>query len=177
MRKQRRNPLWTLSQVFMQFHSGYPDNPRRARSLACAKVCLLRKSAPASLREIQKRSARCASICPRRWAALFYLCTSFAALAQGSKAPVASIEALIRSHEYTQALDNTKSALRETPSDFRLWTLEGIVLSIQGDRQSALAAFEKALSFSPKYPPRSRVKSKFFMRHKISVRSPHWRQY
>ncbi len=121
--------------------------------MACAKVCLLRKSAPASLREIQKCSARYASICPRRWVALFCLCTSFAALAQGSKAPVASIEALIRSHEYTQALDTTKSALRENPSDFRLWTLEGIVLSIQGDRQSALAAFEKALSFSPKYPP------------------------
>lgn len=84
---------------------------------------------------------------------LLCVCTSFAAQAQGSKTSVASIEALIRSHEYSQALDITQSALHENPRDFRLWTLEGIVLSMQGDKQSALTAFEKALSLSPKYPP------------------------
>jgi len=78
---------------------------------------------------------------------------SFAARAQGSTASVNSIETLIRSHEYSQALDAIRSALHESPRDFRLWTLEGIVLSIQGDRQSALTAFEKALNFSPKYSP------------------------
>jgi tetratricopeptide (TPR) repeat protein len=84
---------------------------------------------------------------------LLCMCVSVAAQAQGSKTSVASIEALVRSHEYRQALDATKSALHESPRDFRLWTLEGIVLSIQGDKQSALTAFEKALSFSPKYSP------------------------
>jgi tetratricopeptide (TPR) repeat protein len=84
---------------------------------------------------------------------LLCMCASVAAQAQGSKTSVASIEALIRSHEYSQALDATKSALHENPRDFRLWTLEGIVLSIQGDKQSALTAFEKALSVSSKYSP------------------------
>ena len=88
-----------------------------------------------------------------RWIVLLFVFASFAGRAQGSTASVSSIEALIRSHEYSQALDATRSALHESPRDFRLWTLEGIVLSIQGNRQSALTAFEKALSFSPKYSP------------------------
>ena len=43
----------------------------------------------------------------------------------------------------------TQSALRGTPHDFRLWTLEGIVLSIKGSNHDALNAFERALSLSP----------------------------
>jgi len=77
---------------------------------------------------------------------------SFVALGQESKPSIASIESLIRSQQYSQALDATRSALRESPKDPRLWTLKGIVVSIQGDKQAALAAFDKALVFSPKYP-------------------------
>lgn len=94
------------------------------------------------------------ALLPRgRWIAFICLYASLAAQAQGNKASVASVEALIRSHEYSLALDTAKSALHENPRDFRLWTLEGIVLSIQGDKPSALTAFEKALNFSPNYSP------------------------
>jgi tetratricopeptide (TPR) repeat protein len=93
-----------------------------------------------------------------RWIVFFTVCTSFAVQGQETKPSIPSIESLIRSHEYSQALDVTKSALHKNPSDFRLWTLEGIVLSIQGDKQAALIAFDKAISFSPKYPAALRGK-------------------
>jgi tetratricopeptide (TPR) repeat protein len=82
----------------------------------------------------------------------FLLGASFVAGGQQAKSPVASIESLIRSQHYDQALQLTRSGLRATPKDFRLWTLEGIVYSIKGSNHEALTAFDKALSFSPGYP-------------------------
>src|SRR5208337_157702 len=83
---------------------------------------------------------------------LLLLGASFVAVGQQSKASIESIESLIRSQDYDQALQMTKSALRQTPNDFRLWTLEGIVLSIKGSNHEAIDAFQKALSLSPNYP-------------------------
>jgi len=82
---------------------------------------------------------------------LFMLAATFVAQGQQTKVSIASIESLIRSQEYDQALQLTRSALHETPNDFRLWTLEGIVLSINGSNQDALIAFDRALSLSPNY--------------------------
>jgi tetratricopeptide (TPR) repeat protein len=83
---------------------------------------------------------------------LLLLGVSVVAVGQQSKASIESIESLIRSQEYDQALQMTKSALYQTPNDFRLWTLEGIVLSIKGSNHEAIDAFQKALSLSPNYP-------------------------
>jgi tetratricopeptide (TPR) repeat protein len=83
----------------------------------------------------------------------FILGASFVAHGQQTKASIASIETLIRSHEYAKALQLTRSTLQQTPRDFRLWTLEGIVFSIQGSNHDALMAFDKALSLSPGYLP------------------------
>jgi tetratricopeptide (TPR) repeat protein len=88
----------------------------------------------------------------RSWIALLATWMSFTALGQESKPSITSIESLIRFQQYSHALDATRSALHDNPQDCRLWTLEGIVLSIQGDKMAALAAFDKALVFSPKYP-------------------------
>ncbi len=82
---------------------------------------------------------------------LLILGASFVAQGQQTKVSIASIESLIRSQEYDQAVQITRSALHETPNDFRLWTLEGIVLSIKGSNHDALDAFERALSLSPSY--------------------------
>jgi tetratricopeptide (TPR) repeat protein len=84
--------------------------------------------------------------------AIFTLAIAFAVYGQEAKVTIASIQSLIRSQHYDEALKTTQSALRHSPSDFRLWTLEGIVFSIQGNKNNALAAFEKALSLSPTYP-------------------------
>jgi tetratricopeptide (TPR) repeat protein len=91
-------------------------------------------------------------MCHARRLVLFILGAAIVAQGQQTKVSIASIESLIRSQEYDQALQLTRSALHETPNDFRLWTLEGIVLSIQGSNQEALNAFDKALSLSPNYP-------------------------
>jgi tetratricopeptide (TPR) repeat protein len=82
---------------------------------------------------------------------LFILGAAFVAQGQATKVSIASIQSLIRSKEYDQALQLTRSALHETPNDFRLWTLEGIVLSIKGSNRDALDAFDRALSLSPTY--------------------------
>ena len=86
-----------------------------------------------------------------RRVALLILGAALVAQGQQAKVSIASIESLIRSKEYDQALQLTKSGLHEMPNDFRLWTLEGIVLSIKGSNQDALIAFDRALSLSPNY--------------------------
>ncbi len=75
------------------------------------------------------------------------------AAAQQNASPVASIESLIRSEKYGQALELTKSQLHTKPADFRLWTLEGIIYSLQGQKTDAIGAFDKALRLSPSYIP------------------------
>jgi tetratricopeptide (TPR) repeat protein len=77
------------------------------------------------------------------------LCLTCAAAAQVRQP---SIEDLIRSHQYSQALEATRSGLRQNPRDVRLLTLQGIVLSLQGSKQEALAAFDKVLKVSPENP-------------------------
>jgi len=72
---------------------------------------------------------------------------------QQAKTAISSIESLIRSQHYDQALRVTRSELREAPSDFRLWTLEGIIFSMKGSSPDALTAFAKALRISPNYMP------------------------
>jgi tetratricopeptide (TPR) repeat protein len=86
------------------------------------------------------------------WSVLIVAVGLLVAQGQQAATPVASIESLIRSQQYDQALQAAKSRLHEAPNDFRLWTLEGIIFSIKGDRSEALTAFEKALSLSPGYP-------------------------
>ena len=75
------------------------------------------------------------------------------AVAQQTGGPVASIESLIRTEEYDRALQLTKSQLQAKPNDFRLWTLEGIIYSLKGEKTNAIGSFDKALRLSPAYMP------------------------
>jgi Flp pilus assembly protein TadD len=88
---------------------------------------------------------------PAKRVPLFILGAALVAQGQATKVSIASIQSLIRSQQYDQALQLTRSALHDTPNDFRLWTLEGIVLSIKGSNHDALDAFDRALSLSPNY--------------------------
>jgi tetratricopeptide (TPR) repeat protein len=88
----------------------------------------------------------------RSCAIVLIFAVSFAADAQQTGASVATIESLVRSQQYEAALRAIKSGLSEKPSDFRLWTLEGIVLSIQHRTDEALTAFDRGLHYSPGYP-------------------------
>jgi tetratricopeptide (TPR) repeat protein len=66
---------------------------------------------------------------------------------------IAEIQSLIRSRQYDQALSVTGADLEKAPSDYRLWTLQGIALSLKGDTSRALTSFDKALHLSPTYTP------------------------
>jgi tetratricopeptide (TPR) repeat protein len=66
---------------------------------------------------------------------------------------VASIQSAIRSQHYDEALSIADSALKTNPRDFRVWTLQGIALSLKGETSAALGAFQNAIALSPDYPP------------------------
>jgi tetratricopeptide (TPR) repeat protein len=87
------------------------------------------------------------------WMSFLAASSFFTANAQQAGPSVAPIEVLIRSHSYDQALQLTKAELNQAPKDFKLWTIEGIIFSLQNSRSDALAAFDKALALSPSYPP------------------------
>jgi tetratricopeptide (TPR) repeat protein len=74
------------------------------------------------------------------------------AFAQDNAAAIASIQSDLRSRQYDQALSIAKASLKERPGDFRIWTLQGIALSMKGDNPGALASFRRALTLSPQYP-------------------------
>lgn len=80
-------------------------------------------------------------------------CALGVAQCQHPSPDLASIDSLIRSQKYDQALTALKASLRATPGDVRLWTLEGIVYSLKGDTVEGITAFDKALRLSPDLTP------------------------
>jgi len=78
-------------------------------------------------------------------------CTSVSAV-QNTR-DLSTIENLIRSRQYDRAVQAARKQLRQTPGNYRLWTLEGIALSLNGSAPDAISAFEKALRLSPNYLP------------------------
>jgi tetratricopeptide (TPR) repeat protein len=74
--------------------------------------------------------------------------------AQGQKrSTISDIESLIRAQHYDQAVVALKPMLRASPGEYKLWTLEGVCLGLQGDDTGALSAFTRALQISPNYVP------------------------
>src|SRR5690348_10143162 len=73
--------------------------------------------------------------------------------AQNAGTSVSAIESLIRSHQYDQALKGLKTALHQSPGDYKLWTLRGICLALEGNNPGAITAFDRALAISPNYIP------------------------
>src|SRR4051794_29907620 len=66
---------------------------------------------------------------------------------------LAEIQSLIRSKQYDPALELTKADLEKAPGDYRVWTIQGIALSLKGDTNAALSSFDNALRLSPTYAP------------------------
>jgi tetratricopeptide (TPR) repeat protein len=83
----------------------------------------------------------------------FALACALSAQAQDVNVSISSIESLIRSQQYDQALKTLNVAIHRSPSDFKLWTLEGICLALQGNDREALASFDHAIRISPNYTP------------------------
>jgi len=86
---------------------------------------------------------------------LSLIVTGVLAIAQSQRPAdhIASIESLIRSQKYNQALADTQACLRTNAGDPRLWTLEGVIYSLMGDSHKGISTFEKALTLSPNFSP------------------------
>ena len=68
-------------------------------------------------------------------------------------ANIAEIQSLIRSRQYDRALELARADLEKAPADYRVWTIQGIALSLKGDTNAALSSFDNALRLSPTFSP------------------------
>jgi tetratricopeptide (TPR) repeat protein len=66
---------------------------------------------------------------------------------------IAEIQSLIRSKQYDNALALITTSLQTAPDDYRLWTIQGIALSLQGQKEPAVQSFEHAIQLAPSYTP------------------------
>lgn len=71
------------------------------------------------------------------------------AFSQSSSDKAGEIAKALQSREFDQALELLHTALRESPSDGELWTMQGAAYAGRGDTKEALASFRKALELSP----------------------------
>jgi cytochrome c-type biogenesis protein CcmH/NrfG len=88
----------------------------------------------------------------RKFSFVFALlaCMPFA-FSQASKSAVESITSALKTREFGKAIELSKAALKESPNNAQLWTLQGIALVNQGDNKNALVAFQRALKIAPDY--------------------------
>jgi len=86
---------------------------------------------------------------------LLTLCADRIVVAQANPpaSPVSSIVNALQSHRFDEALMLSGDALKKTPEDKRLWTLQGMAYSGKSDSTSALKSFKHALKLDPAYLP------------------------
>jgi tetratricopeptide (TPR) repeat protein len=59
------------------------------------------------------------------------------------------ISSALRAGDFDKAVELSRAALKESPNNAQLWTLQGIAFTRKGDHKAALAAFQQALKISP----------------------------
>ncbi len=64
-----------------------------------------------------------------------------------------TIIADIRAGHYTEARQRLQEAIKRSPQDAALWTLNGFALSHLGQQKEALASYQQALKLAPDYLP------------------------
>src|SRR5207247_10389757 len=79
------------------------------------------------------------------------------AFSQTHETQIEPISSALRAREFDKAVELSRTALRESPNNAQLWTLQGIAFASKGDSKEALAAFQKALKISPKRDRKSVV--------------------
>jgi tetratricopeptide (TPR) repeat protein len=77
-------------------------------------------------------------------------------LALGRSAPgqttvVDAVTGALRAGDFALAVERSQLALKQTPKDPRLWTLNGLALAGAGKRTEALRSFQRALAIDPDY--------------------------
>lgn len=79
----------------------------------------------------------------------FVIATASATFPQTSPRPSEAVSTALRAGDFDKAIELSKSALKQSPNNAQLWTLQAIAFSKKGDNKGALAAFQQALKFSP----------------------------
>lgn len=70
-------------------------------------------------------------------------------VAQTADQKTEAIIGALRAEQYDKALNLLGPALKESPGDAQLWTMQGVALESLGRKQEALSAFRRALKISP----------------------------
>ena len=81
----------------------------------------------------------------------FSLVCLASALPQNQDPPVEQITSALRVHDFDHAIALTRAALKRTPNNAQLWSLQGIAFASKAENKSALEAFQQALKISPDY--------------------------
>ena len=93
----------------------------------------------------------------RRWRAVSrVIAASFCVGLAANAAAFGQVDAItsaLRAHDFDRAVELTRDALKASPNDAQVWTLQGIALSSKGDSAGALAAYRRALTLRPEYIP------------------------
>lgn len=83
----------------------------------------------------------------------FFLLVCTLSIAQPASDEPSRIASAIRTGDYTRALQLLSPALRRSPGDAQLWTMQGVAYDRQGNKKEALTAFEHALKIAPNAVP------------------------
>jgi tetratricopeptide (TPR) repeat protein len=73
--------------------------------------------------------------------------------AQAADARTAAIVTALREQQFDTALHLLDAALKESPRNAQLWTMQGVAREGQGNKKEALASFRHAIKLSPDYIP------------------------
>lgn len=85
--------------------------------------------------------------------ALLALLAAFFVSSLGPSTQKDVIVAELRAGQYEQAHEALEEAIKQTPNDPALWTLNGFALSHLGQSREALASYDQALKLAPDYLP------------------------
>jgi tetratricopeptide (TPR) repeat protein len=82
---------------------------------------------------------------------IFFFFSMLCLAAATAQSQVEPITSALRARDFDRAVELTRAALKQTPNNAQLWSLQGIALASKGDNKSALESFEHALKISPDY--------------------------
>jgi len=71
------------------------------------------------------------------------------AFSQNSDSQIEPVTSALHARDYDRAVELSRAALKTSPDNAQLWTLQGIAFANKGDNQDALTAFQRALKISP----------------------------
>jgi tetratricopeptide (TPR) repeat protein len=72
---------------------------------------------------------------------------------QTERERTAAIASALAAHDFDQALMLLQPAIKESPQNAKLWTMQALALSGKGNKKEARSAYQKALKISPEFLP------------------------